>query len=195
MRYLVYSEVKNCRGFFVLKKVFYERMLTHRSRQYCNNVTAWSLPFLEILYIGNFIYVIEGQAKYINPMIAKVEKKFDELAKNDSDYWDKYAYLLFMKAFLLKLRGDSEEAMSYFHEVLSLESIIEFETQVIPQTCYEIGLIHRKNKNKAEAKRWLNKASKYTEYMTEFLIKWRCSYAVDHIDPMEYVMPTQITHI
>ncbi|KAI1293556.1 Tetratricopeptide repeat protein 39A [Halotydeus destructor] len=189
-------EVKHCRGFFVLKKVFYEQMLAHRAAQFCNNVKAWSLPFLEILYVGNFIYCIEGQPKYINPFLEKVQDKLDTLAKNDSDYWDKYGYLLFLKAFLLKLRGDAEEeSLQLFHEILSLESVIESEVQVIPQTCYEIGLIHRKRKNQTEAKRWLNKASKYSSYMTEFLIKWRVSYALDHPNPMEYEVPKTITYL
>lgn len=157
-----YSEVKNCRGFFVLKKVFYEKMVAHRANQFCNNVKAWNLPVLEILYVGNFIYCIENKPKYINRFLEAVENKLETLAKNDADYWEIYASALFFKAFLLKLRGDHEDALTYFHEILSLESVIEQEVQVIPQTCYEIGLIHRKNKKKAEAKRWLNKASKYS---------------------------------
>lgn len=179
----------------MLKKVFYEKMVCHRANQFCNNVTAWNLPFLEILYIGNFIYCIENKPKYINPFLDRVENKLTTLAKNDTDYWEKYAYLLFLKAFLLKLRGDWEEALSYFHEILSLESVIETEVQVIPQTCYEIGLIHRRNKKTAEAKRWLNKASKYSNYMTEFLIKWRITYALEHPQPMEYTLPEKISNL
>ena len=192
---LIISEVKNCRGFFVLKKVFYEKIVYQRANQYCNNVQAWQIPLLEILYIGNFIYCIEGKDKYINQFMVRVEKKLEQLAKNDTDYWEKYAYLLFMKAFLLKLRGDTEEALSYFHEILSLESVIETEVQVLPQACYEIGLIHRRNRKTAETKRWLNKASKYNNYISEFLVKWRISYALEHLEPMEYTMPEVLSNL
>lgn len=188
-------EIKQTRGFFVLKKVFYEKMIETRSQQFVNDVRSWILPHFEILYIGNFFYVIEGNAKYIDPMMDKVDKKLKELAKNDIDYWDKYAFLLFFKAFFLKLSGNPDDALSYFHEILSLESIIERENQLIPQTCYEIGLIHRRNRKTAEAKRWLNKANKYTDYVTEFLIQWRCRYALAHMEPMEYVMPEKMSHL
>jgi tetratricopeptide (TPR) repeat protein len=188
-------EIKQTRGFFVLKKVFYEKMIETRAQQYVNDIKGWLLPVFEILYIGNFLYVIEGKHKYIDPMMDKVDKNLKALAKNDIDYWDKYAYLLFYKAFFLKLGGNSEDALSYFHEILSLESIIERETQLVPQTCYEIGLIHRKNKKTAEAKRWLNKANKYTDYITEFLLQWRCRYALDHMTPMEYTIPETMTHL
>lgn len=188
-------EIKQTRGFFVLKKVFYEKMIETRAQQFVNDAKSWILPHFEILYIGNFFYVIEGNAKYIDPMMDKVDRNLKELAKNDIDYWDKYAYLLFFKAFFLKLGGNQEDALSYFHEILSLESIIERETQLVPQTCYEIGLIHRKNHKTAEAKRWLNKASKYTEYNTEFLLQWRCKYALEHLTPMEYVMPETMSHL
>lgn len=128
-------------------------------------------------------------------MMARVNTKLEELAKNDADYWDKYAYLLFFKAFFLRLSGDWEEALSYFHELLSLESIIERDTHLIPQTCYEIGLIHRKNLKEAEARRWLTKAGKYRDYTTEFLIQWRVGYALEHMKPMEYVMPEKISQL
>ena len=170
-------------------------MIEERSRQFANDIKGWTLPHFEVLYIGNFFYVIEGNRRYIDPMLARVNTKFEELAKNDVDYWDKYAYLLFFKAFFLKLSGDLEEALPLFHEVLSLESIIERDTHLIPQTCYEIGLIHRKNLKEAEAKRWLNKASKYRDYITEFLIQWRCGYALEHMKPMEYVMPDKVSHL
>ena len=188
-------EIKQTRGFFVLKKVFYEKMIETRAKQFVNDIKNWLLPVFEILYIGNFMYVIEGNAKYIDPMMDKVDKKLKELAKNDIDYWDKYAYLLFFKAFFLKLMGNPEDALSYFHEILSLESIIERETQLVPQTCYEIGLIHRKKHKTAEAKRWLNKASKYQDYNTEFLLQWRCKYALSHMTPMEFVLPEKMSHL
>lgn len=188
-------EVKSTRGFFVLKKIFYEKMIEQRSRQFCNDVKSWLLPHLEILYIGNFIYVIIGNETYIKPMQEAVEEKMSTLAKNDYDYWDKYSYLLFYRAFLLKLTGNLEDSLSYFHEILSLESIIEREKHVIPQTCYEIGLIHRANSKESEARRWFTKASKYNDYVTEFLIKHRCSYALNHMKPMEYSLPDKTSHL
>lgn len=188
-------ELKTCRGFFVLKKVFYEKMIETRSKQFVNDVKGWLIPHVEILYIGNFMYVMENNKSHITPMLETVEAKMDTLAKNDVDYWDKYAYLLFYKAFLMKLGGDWEEALSYFHEILSLESIVERETQIIPQTCYEIGLIHRKNKKEAEARRWLTKAQKYKDYITEFLVGWRCNYALSHLQPMEYTLPEKMSHM
>lgn len=188
-------EVKSTRGFFVLKKIFYEKMIETRSRHFCNDVESWLLPHIEILYIGNFIYVIQGNDDYIKPMQEAVEQKMNTLARNDVDYWDKYSYLLFFRAFLLKLSGNLEDSLAYFHEILSLESIIDRETHLIPQTAYEIGLIHRANLKESEAKRWFTKASKYTDYVTEFLIKHRCAYALNHIKPMKYNMPEKISHL
>lgn len=170
-------------------------MIEDRRSAFVNNVKGWTLPHFEVLYIGNFFSVIDGNKTYIDPMMARVDQKLKDLAKNAPDYWDTYAYLMFFKAFFLKLGGDWEEALTYFHEVLSLESIIERDTHLIPQTCYEIGLIHRKNLKEAEAKRWLNKAAKYRDYTTEFLIQWRCGYALSHMKPMEYVIPDKISHL
>ena len=184
-----HREVKTSRGFFILKKVFYEKMMCYRASQYCDDVKSWTLPFLEILYIGNFLYVIRDKPKYINPLLRKVNEHMKKLPKNHPEFWDKYSYLLFFKAFLLKLGGNTEDAMTYFHEILSLESIIEKEVQVIPQTCYEIGLVHRANGKTVEAKRWFNKTLKYSEYQTEFLVQWRCKYALERPKPMEYTLP------
>lgn len=170
-------------------------MIEDRSRQFCNDVKSWLLPHLEILYVGNFLYVIANNDTYIKPMQEAVEEKMNTLAKNDYDYWDKYAYLLFYRAFLLKLSGNLDDSLSYFHEILSLESMIERETHLLPQTSYEIGLIHRANYKESEARRWFNKASKYTGYITEFLIKHRCTYALNHMKPMQYTMPEKISHL
>ena len=187
--------LKQTRGFFVLKKIFYEKMIETRSSQFANDVKGWCLPHLDVLYVGNFFYVIENNMRYIKPFMDQVDEKMQGLNKNAVDYWDTYAHLLFYKAFFLKLAGNFEEAMPYFHEILSLESIIEREYHLIPQTCYEIGLIHRRNLKTAEAKRWLTKANKYADYVTEFLIQWRCRYALSHMKPMEYVMPETMSHM
>lgn len=188
-------EVKQTRGFFILKKIFYEKMLEIRSRHFCNDVRAWLLPHIEILYICNFLYVIEKNDTYIKPLQESVEMKMNEIAKNDYDYWDKYSYLLFLRAFLLKLSGNLDDSLSYFHEILSLESIIDREKHIIPQTCYEIGLIHRNQLKESEAKRWFNKANKYNDYVSEFFIKHRCAYALNHIKPMEYIVPDKLSHL
>jgi len=189
------KQIKTTRGFFVLKKVFYEKMIEERSRMFAHDVKNWLIPYVEILYTGNFFYVIEGNWTYIKPFLDKVTKNLEGIEKNDPNYWDKYAYLLFYKAFLLKLGGEMDEALAYFHEILSLESIIEREKHIIPQICYEIGLIHRKRKKEAEAKRWLNKANKYRDYVTEFLVQWRCNYALNHLKPMEYTLPEKLSHL
>lgn len=55
--------------------------MSHRAKQYCDNVGEWTLPFIEVLYIANFLYCIEGQVRYINPMMDKVDQKLAQLPK------------------------------------------------------------------------------------------------------------------
>lgn len=170
--------------------------MAFRAKMFSENVKGWLLPYMEVLYVGNFFYVIENKPEYINPLLKRVEDTMDDLAKNDPDYWDNYAYLLFLKAFLLKLRRDTEDAITYFHEILSLESILEREVHIIPQTCLEIALIHRLNGKTAETKRWISKTSKYSEYVTEFVVGWRCKYVMDHLEKVDYPYPIETrTHL
>ena len=167
-------------------------MVKDRAACFANDIKGWTLPLLEVLYITNLSAFIEGNHTYIDPWMSRVDQKLIELDKNGSFYWDKYAYVIFFKAFLFKLQGDWEEALSLLHEVLSLENIIERETHLIPQSCYEIALINRKNLKEPEAKRWLNKACKYTGYVTQDLLEWRCKYALEHMKPMQYDIPDKI---
>lgn len=173
------KQVKSQKGFFLLKRAFYERMVTERSVQFSGNVKNWLLPAFEVLYLGNFYCPLAGKAEYLQPILERIQEKLDALTRNDVDYWEKYAYLMFFKGVMTRLLKKESEALSIFHEVMSLETIIEKEKHVLPQSCYEIGLIHRGLGNTGEARRWFIKVAKYNNYFSEKLMSFRCKYALN----------------
>lgn len=156
---------------------------------FAENVKGWILPHLEVAYLCNFLYLIENKPVYIDPILKRITDTMNTLVRNDPDYYENYVYLLFYQAFLLKLRGDLEQAMIILHEILSFENILEREVQILPQACFEIALIHRLNGKTSEVKRWIDKTSKYDGYLTEAIVGWRCKYVLDHLKRNDYHHP------
>ena len=73
--------------------------------------------------------------------------------------------------------GQSEDAIECFEEVLSCKKRIDSETHLLPQSCFEIGSIKRKDGHLIEAKKWLKRArDDYSNYLTELMIDHRSNH-------------------
>lgn len=57
---------------------------------------------------------------------------------------------------------------------------IKEETHLLPQSCFEIGMIYREMGKPTESKRWLKRArDDHSDYLTESMIQYRVQWALD----------------
>ncbi|RWS04410.1 Tetratricopeptide repeat protein 39B-like protein, partial [Dinothrombium tinctorium] len=167
------------------KRAFHEKLVIERSKKFHSQIEQLLLPQLELMYIWNFFKMMNGSEKLIIPLMDRIDAKLaghinDKLSPKMS--LDRYAYLVFMKSVLKKELGNDSEALDGFDEVLSCKKRIHTETNLLPQSCFEIGLIYRKLGKISEAKKWFKKArDDYSGYLTETMIHFRVDTALEQL--------------
>ncbi|KAI1296840.1 Tetratricopeptide repeat protein 39B [Halotydeus destructor] len=167
------------------RKVFHERIVIDRSKRFHNNIDGLVLPPFELSYIWNLFQMMGGKKENIQPYLDRVDSKFLEF-KDDKGEADKcldsYCYLLFMRGVCYRHLGNSRKATDCFEEVLSCKKRINFEQQLLPQACFELGSISRKLGELPEAKKWFKRArDDYSGYLTEIMIQYRSNQQLQNI--------------
>ena len=121
-----------------------------------------------------------GKKEIITPFMDRVENKLLETAfdkETPNKCLDNYAHLTFLKGVCLRHLGYTLQSMECFEDVLGCKKRLEFEQQLLPQSCFELGSLHRKLGQLSEAKKWFKRArDDYTGYLTEIMIQYRSGH-------------------
>ncbi|XP_074598326.1 tetratricopeptide repeat protein 39A-like isoform X2 [Brevipalpus obovatus] len=164
------------------KRAFHEKLVIERSRKYHNKVKQLLLPPFELLYIWNIFNMMSNNSCLLKPFIERIEAKLmlhDGDKENESARLDRYSYLIFMKGVCYRHLNSLTKATDCFKEVLNCKKRIEDETHLLPQSCFELGMINRKLGKPTEAKKYLKKArDDYSGYITETMIHYRVQCAL-----------------
>ena len=163
MRCLATRKVPSLKRTFGGKKAFHEKLVLGRSRAFADEPEGLVLAPLEVAYIFNFVQWTNGRKDILQPLLERVQHKLDELTKcsdasSDMRYFDKLAYLTFLRAVFLKHLGNWPEAMALFQDVYSWREQIATDHHLPAQAAYELGLGHRHAQDYELASSWLHKA-------------------------------------
>jgi len=173
------------------KKAFHEKIVLDRSKKFHDNVQNLLLPHLELIYIWNIFHMMAKQPKLLYPMLDDVEDKLNKHTKTtDSGNLDQYCYLTFMKGVIKRHLNQKDEAIQLFEEVINCKKRIKDEIHLLPQSYFELGMIHRGLNNPSEAKRLLKKArDDYSNYLSECMINFRVVNALEMIKKEKQASP------
>jgi tetratricopeptide (TPR) repeat protein len=177
------------------KKVFHEKIVIERSKKYCDQVENFLLPPLELCYLWNVFHMMSGKSENILPFMERVQAKLD-FHINDKEIpnrcLDRYCYLMFMKGVCYRHMGYPLQATECFQDVLSCKKRIEDETHLLPQSSFELGVIHKQAGDLKEAKKWLKKArDEYSNYLTEIMIQYRANHLLKKIKQQQTLQKEQ----
>jgi hypothetical protein len=93
---------------------------------------------------------------------------------------DLTCYFTFIKAACHRHLKHDEQAVRLFEQVLQFEGKLKSEKHLIPQTYYELGMMHKENGDQASAKKNLKKVkSDYSGYFTESLFTYRVDMVME----------------
>jgi len=165
------------------KRAFHEKIVLDRSKRYANKVNDMLLPAFELIYIWNIFKMMSSDLSLLYPMLEMVEEKLKIHKKTlGRASLDKYCYLIFMKAVILKNLKQTDAALELFNEVLSCKSRIVDQTNLLAQSCFEIGLVNYESNDYKQAKKWIKRAkSDYSGYVSQSLIEYRVRWVLDII--------------
>lgn len=193
-------KVPSLKRTFCGKKAFHEKLVLGRSLAFAEDPNDLVLAPFEVVYMFNFIQWTRGKKELIEPLLERVEAKLDILAKNqvlpneDDKYFDKLAYLIFMKGVFVKLGGNYKKASVLFNEVFEMRDKIENDIHLAAQAAYELGLINRTLQNYELASEWINKAKHdFSGHYSETMINYRSDLALEAIKSCSKSMKTDST--
>ncbi|XP_015781978.1 tetratricopeptide repeat protein 39A isoform X1 [Tetranychus urticae] len=167
------------------KRAFHEKIVIERSRKYHDKVKQMLLPPFELLYIWNIFKMMASNQKLIQAYLDKIDAKLAIHKKSKDDQsspLDAYCYLKFMKGVCYRHLNQLVKSIDCFTEVLNCKKRIDEETHLLPQSAFELGLIHRSMGQNVEAKKWLKKSrDDYSGYLTETMIHYRVQCALSSL--------------
>lgn len=180
------------------KKAFHEKLVLGRSLAFAENPDGLVLAPFEVVYMFNFIQWTRGKKELIEPLLERVEAKLEPLSRlfpgEDPKYFDKLAYLIFLKGVFVKLSGNYKKATALFSEVFEMRDKIENDVHLAAQAAYELGLIHRTLQNYELASEWINKAKHdFSGHYSETMINYRSDLALESIKTCAKSMKTDNT--
>lgn len=105
----------------------------------------------------------------------QTDDKMKTKAKNDV-----ICYLKFTKAACHRHLKNNDQSIKLFEEVLRFEGKLKSEKHLIPQTYYELGMMHRESGDQVNAKKYLKKVkSDYSGYFTESMFTYRIDMVME----------------
>ncbi|KAI1287399.1 Tetratricopeptide repeat protein 39B [Halotydeus destructor] len=188
------------KGIFLLKRVkelFAVPMIVSRAKRFSQDLDSFASPIYEVLYLINNFNSMDGKSHLLEPLLARTNARLslisnrpkscpdDEDEEQDDGKNNCLVYYNFYKGVLLKHLNRPDEALVAFNEVMSLEPKLTYYQEIIPQTCYELGLVSINKGQLDQARQWLEKANKMDGYFTHSLMVKRIAYALEILAMLE----------
>ena len=178
------STVPKVKKTFGGKKAFHEKVIVERSKMYAKCPEQLVLAPLEIAYIFNFVTWIDGKRNIIDPILARIEAKLDELIEvsstNDMRYNDKFGYLLLIKGVFHKMAGNYKHARTLFEQVYNIRDKFVYETHLPALAAFELGLSYRSANQYETAHDWLMIAKhNFGSHLADCMVNYRADLAME----------------
>jgi len=93
---------------------FHEKLIHKRAKQYCENLSNFLLPLIEIFYLYNILKF----ARYSDLVVENYEQMIDQKLKVYKKESDQYYTLLFYKAIMSSFKKNYKQAFDFFKEVV-----------------------------------------------------------------------------
>ena len=168
------------------KKALHEKFVLGRSKAFLHNDQDLDLASFEFAYTSNFSNWISGRHEDIDKILATAERKEQQLRQDDDKYYDKLAYLKFIKGVLFRLKGRESDAKAMFEQVILLEDGIKEDFHSPAMASYELGMFFRKTRDCCSSKQWLKRAAnRYKDHFAEPLISFRTELALESLKGMK----------
>lgn len=164
------------------KRAFHEKIVIEKAAVYVHEPERMVLPQLDLMYLWNLFIQASHNPSSLDKIKALIQRELDSVAQDDDP--DLFCYLTFMRGCAYAASGHNIMASDSFFQVIALRDSIVREKHLMPQACFELGMIYRRSGDVEESKKWFRKTKKFTGYLTETMISFRVDCALKTYDDM-----------
>lgn len=178
-----FEKVPKLKRNFGGKKAFHEKLVVLRSKLFVSNPKAILMPHFDLFYLMNIVRIAGSRRDLLEKIVDQINSTYeDEKEAGTLDDDDAKCYLIFMKAYCYTSFGEDKFAIDLLNQILNNENDLQYNTHLIPQAYYELGMIYRKKGDTEKAKKNFKRAKSYSGYLTETMIHFRSDTALGSLD-------------
>ena len=167
------------------KRAFHEKIVIEKAAVYVQDPERMLLPQLDLMYLWNLFI----QASHNPPSLQKIREMIEgelDVVKRASDVdVDAFCYLTFMRGCACAASRADSLAADCFLQVIHSQDVIRQNKHLVPQACFEMGMVYRRAGDVHESRKWMRKAKRYSGYLTETMISFRVDCALKTFDDLE----------
>ena len=164
------------------KRAFHEKIVIEKAAVYVSQPDKMILPQLDLMYLWNLFILASHNPPTLKKIKLMIERELDH-AKMDENA-DLFCYLTFMRGCAYSAsRYDAIATDCFLHVIASQDCIIS-DKHLVPQACFELGMVYRRSGDVEESKKWFQKTKKYKNYLTETMILFRVDCALKTYDDL-----------
>lgn len=181
-------DVPRVKRHFGGKKAFHEKIVIEKAAVYVSHPEKMILPQLDLMYLWNLFIQASHNPPSLKKIKLMIEQELDLVKKEDNP--DLFFYLTFMRGCAYSAcRYDAIATDSFLHVIASQDLIVN-EKHLVPQACFEMGMVYRRAGDVDESKKWFRKTKKYSGYLTETMITFRIDCALKAYDDKDRKLST-----
>jgi tetratricopeptide (TPR) repeat protein len=192
------KDVPRVKRHFGGKKAFHEKIVIEKSVSFLENKSKMILAHLDLMYLWNLFSIAAMSTECITLLQNSIDKELTNLNNdkmNDADdnsFEGSRLYLIFMRGVVDSVSGSTSCAREAFMLIMEKESTInssktlaKSSKHLIPQACFELGILYRRTGDFDEARKWFKKTHRYSGYLTESMITFRADCALKSMSDAE----------
>ena len=164
------------------KRAFHEKIVIEKAAVYVQQPEKMVLPQLDLMYLWNLFIQASHHAPSLKKIKRLIEQELD-MVKADHDP-DLFAYLTFMRGCAYAASRYESIAADCFLRVIASHDSIRQNKHLLPQACFEMGMVYRRAGDVEESKKWFRKTKRYSGYLTETMISFRVDCALKTYDDL-----------
>jgi hypothetical protein len=178
------ADVPRVKRHFGGKKAFHEKIVIEKAAVYLDHPEKMVLPHLDLMYLWNLFVQASLDAPALKKIKHLIEEELSHVSQ-DKDV-DLFCYLTFMRGCVYAVsRYDAIAVDCFLHVIASQEFIIR-DTHLVPQACFEMGMLYRRAGDVEESKKWFQKTKKFSDYLTESMISFRMECAMQSLEDADH---------